>query len=164
MTATMIFGILVVLMCGFYAWANLRCVPKNEKVYEVEAGSTASSSPLGSYEAKSKIIKLHNGRYITTADFIRIKIHGECMSFRNIKDGDEWLVERLEQEKIKPTIQVRDVLLIYIKEKNVYKIREFVGYAEDGTLKTRYYEGDSERASSRNHTVDQVLGVVRYLI
>ena len=107
-----------------------------------------------------------NGRYVNTRDYIRIVVHGNCMKSRNIQDGEEWLVEPLDKQKpFRSQIKEKDVLLIYLKDEDLYKIREFEGFNADGSLQTFYYESDgTKHSSSRPHAAGTIQGVVRYAI
>lgn len=162
---TFIIGIIFVVICIFYGWASFSFRQKDH-VIEVEAGNTDDGCKLRQYDSSSKSVKLSNGKYVNTRDFIRIIIHGNCMTPRNILNGEEWLVEPINPNlDIKSQLKIKDVMLLYINEKNCYIIRELSSFDTDDSIKTlRYNEDKSVRHSKRNHTFEQVLGVVRYAI
>ena len=81
-------------------------------------------------------------------------------------NGEEWLVEPINKRKrLDKQINDRDVLLIYVEDKDLYKIREFEGFNKDGSLATFYYEDDgAKHISSKPHTQESVCGVVGYRV
>ena len=149
-----------------YGKASVR-YDRKDKVLGVEAGPLAGGNcSFPKEEAASKVIKLMNGHYINTRDYIRIRVHGDCMRPRNIQNGEEWLVEPINKRKrLGKQINDRDVLLIYVEDKDLYKIREFEGFNKDGSLATFYYEDDgAKHISSKPHTQESVCGVVGYRV
>lgn len=164
---TIIVGTILVAICVLYGIASHRYARK-DILLGVEAGPLQEDGVchFPKYEVSSKAIKLMNGRYVNTRDYIRIVVHGNCMKPRNIQDGEEWLVEPLDKQK-PPCSQIKekDVLLIYLKDEDLYKIREFEGFNADGSLQTFYYESDgTKHSSSRPHAAETIQGVVRYAI
>ncbi|MDE6043396.1 MAG: hypothetical protein K2G07_07645 [Muribaculaceae bacterium] len=162
---TLVVGLIFAIICILYGWASFAYRQKDH-VIEVEAGNTDDGCKLGKYDMSSKSVRLSNGKYVNTRDFIRIIIHGNCMTPRNILNGEEWLVEPINQKlDIKSQLRIKDVVLLFIEDKNSYIIRELSSFDTDGTLQTsRYNDDKSIRASKRNHRLDQILGVVRYAI
>ena len=163
---TVILGMVLAVICVLYGIASTRYARK-DTVLGVEAGPLPGGDcALPEKKEGSKVIRLTDGRYINTRDYIRIMVYGGCMRPRNILNGEEWLVERINKLKpLEKQIRERDVLLIYVADKNLYKIREFKKFNEDGSLATFYYEDNgTEHPSSRPHTRESVCGVVRYAI
>ena len=165
MPTTLIIGIGLLVICILYGWAS-SLYRKQDTIIGVSAGSEDSDIISPSYSTSSRSVKLLNGKYINTRNYIRIKINGKCMTPRNILDGEEWLVEPLSNiEDKKSILKVKDVILLYIEDKSRYILREFEDYDIDGSLKTlRYNDDNTERHSSRNHQLNQVKGIVRYAI
>ncbi|MCM1522741.1 MAG: hypothetical protein NC039_08845 [Muribaculaceae bacterium] len=165
MTATPAIAIIFVIICVLYGWAS-HMYARKDLILEVEAGPLGHDCVLSNFESRSRVVRLESGRYVNTHDYIRVCIHGECMTPRNILNGEEWLVEPIRQEaELRSQLKERDVLLIYIQEKGLYKIRELEAFNPDGSLKTIYYGPDRvKRNSSRAHQASQVMGVVRYAI
>lgn len=165
MPTTLIIGIGLLAICILYGWAS-SLYRKQDTIIGVSAGGEDSDIISPSYSASSRSVKLLNGKYINTRNYIRIKINGKCMTPRNILDGEEWLVEPLNNiEDKKSILKVKDVILLYIEDKGRYILREFEDYDIDGSLKTlRYNDDKTERHSSRNHQLNQVKGIVRYAI
>lgn len=162
---TLIIGIIFVIICILYGWASFSYRQKDH-VIEVEAGNTDDGCKLRQYDSSSKSVRLSNGKYVNTRDFIRIIIHGNCMTPRNILNGEEWLVEPINRNlDIKSQLTIRDVVLLFIEDKNCCIIRELSSFDTDGTMQTlRYNDDKSIHPSKRNHRLEQVLGVVRYAI
>lgn len=165
--ATLLSGIILAVICVLYGIASKQYA-KKDRVMEVEAGPVAGSSDCAFHTKTepSRLVRLKDGRYVNTRDYIRIIVKGNCMRPRNIQDGEEWLVERINKWKpLDRQIKQRDVLLIYLADKNLYKIREFKDFNGNGLLNTFYYEENgTEHASSHPHTPESVRGVVRYAI
>lgn len=163
---TVILGMVLAVICVLYGIASTRYARK-DTVLGVEAGPLPGGDcALPEKKEGSKVIRLTDGRYINTRDYIRIMVYGGCMRPRNILNGEEWLVEPIDKRKpLREQIKERDVLLIYVADKNLYKIREFEGFNEDDSLATFYYEDNgAKHPSSKPHTCKSVCGVVRYAI
>lgn len=163
---TVILGMVLAVICVLYGIASTRYARK-DTVLGVEAGPLPGGDcALPEKKEGSKVIRLTDGRYINTRDYIRIMVYGGCMRPRNILNGEEWLVEPIDKRKpLREQIKERDVLLIYLSDKNLYKIREFKDFNGNGLLNTFYYEENgTEHASSHPHTPESVRGVVRYAI
>ena len=167
MTTTIIIFIvfcIIVLFYGIISYNN----SKDQQVLMIEAGPTDCANEAclqDHYTTPIKTIELPNGEFKSSRDFIRIKISGNCMQKRNIFYGEEWLVKPINhtkpvQEQLNPT----DILLIYIKDKNIYKIRELAGFLGNNMLETIYYKGDEVVTSSSPHSYDSILGIVKYNI
>ena len=168
MSATFIIGIIFVAICALYGVASSMYAHKEvDEVIETEAGKISDCNTLSTYNAISRLIKLRDGRIMRTSDFIRIRITGSCMEPRNVLNGEEWLVLPIQKDKdIKSQIKVNDILLLYIQDKGIYKIRELRDILDDGNeLVTGYYRLDGvKQKSSKNHSAEQVRGVVKYSI
>ncbi len=141
---------------------------KEQDVILVEAGPTTCMENVRvfqHYKSPVKTIKLPDGSYKNSSEFIRIRIDGNCMQKRKICYGEEWLVEQINKSKsMQEQLNISDVLLIYIKDKNMYKIRELANFLDNEMLETIYYDGDDVKISTRPHSYSSVLGVVRYNI
>lgn len=162
----MVTVLVVVLLCVLYGVAST-LYSKKDKVYLAEAGSVdnASHGSAMVQSAPSKIVRLNDGRRIRTSDYIRILIDGDCMTKRGVLRNEEWLVEPLTLSENDNRIKPHDILLIHLADKHIYKIREFVGYDDNGDLNTLYYEeGNKVKPSSKPHSRESVCGVLRYSI
>lgn len=167
MSVTMIIGLLFILVCVLYGAASLAYRKKDvDTVIETEAGDTSNCKPLSTFGAPSRIIRMKDGTVVRSSDFLRIVIRGGCMAPRGILNGEEWLAVPVNRKNdIKSQIKEKDVLLLYIEDKKIYKIRELREFLGDGMLRTGYYNSDgTEHDSSREHSAEQVMGVVRYSI
>lgn len=102
---------------------------------------------------------------LDTTNLIRVLVHGCCMVPVGIMDGNQLFVEKINKNKAF-SLQVKhdDIMLIYIKDKNVYKLRVFDKFGNDENLVTfRYNQETGEiQYSSRPHTRESVIGIVRY--
>ena len=87
------------------------------------------------------------------------------MTKRGIPNGAQLLVEPIKnEEEFKQKVHPHDILMIYITDKKIYKIRE-LNHIEGKEAFTFCYNPDgSIHNSSRTHKIDSVKGVVRYRI
>lgn len=153
------------LLCALYGLSSWY-YSKEDKVYMAEAGCVNNaSSCAGIKRMPSKTVRLTDGRLINTSDYIRIIIDGNCMTQRGVLRNEEWLVEPLQLRPNDSRIKPRDILLVYLSDKQIYKIREFVDYDESGNLNTCYYDENGQpKPSSKPHAKEAVCGVLRYAI
>lgn len=153
-------------ICTLYGLAS-NSYKKKDVIIGVKAGDASDECSLPIAQAHSKSVRLPNGRYINTKDFIRIRINGNCMKPREILNGEEWLVEKWDNntKSLNCNLHPRDIMLLYIEDKHSYIIRELVSIKEDNRLKTKRYNDDgSDRFSKNDHRLEQVQGIVRYAI
>lgn len=155
---------LIVVGYGVMSFKN----SQTQDVILVEAGPTQCANFMRSLEkmrVPTRTIKLPNGSYKKSTDFLRIRINGNCMHKRNICFGEEWLVEPINHSLgMKEQLKKSDVLLIYIKDKKLYKIRELSSFLEEDMMETIYYDGEEVKVSSLPHSYNSVVGIVRYNI
>lgn len=169
MSGTLIIGLLFIVICILYGKASksYNC-HQQDFVLETKAGTTKDAdAQVCNHESKpSKIIKLPNGNYINTNDLIRIEIKGNCMRPRNVYDGEEWLVFPIDStKKCEEQIKPKDIVLIYLEDKNIYKIREVRSFLGNQFLDTIYYDNDGEtNQSSKPHSYASVRGILRFAI
>lgn len=135
----------------------------------VEAGGTSSVDPQflkdASYKVKHVPIKDKTGKVINGKDTIRLKVNGVCMEPRGIHDGDELIAVRINNLiPFEKQVKRDDILLIHIEDKDINKIRIFDDFAEDNSLKTYRYEEGVRKNSSRNHKIESVQGVVKFVL
>lgn len=139
-----------------------------DTILDVEAGPTeyADATKFVHTSGMAKTIQLLDGRYINSHDYIRIHINGSCMKPRNILSGEEWLVKPVNKKQSpRSQLNKRDVLLIYIEDKKLYKIRELDSFEPNNQLKTFWYEDNgNQHESSQLHRWESVIGVVKYAI
>ena len=171
----MLFSILLVILSLFllsvYAFIN-----RPQKVIVADAQLTYSST---SKEQKEKITYLPyqnlctpQGKVIYTLNYIRVLVNGTCMAPRGIMNGRQILVELLKEEQklyFKKYVKTEDVLLIHLKDKDVYKLRILQNYEkndknDDELITYRYLPNGDKHRSSRNHRPADVVGVVRYVL
>ncbi|GHT82333.1 hypothetical protein FACS189467_7490 [Bacteroidia bacterium] len=110
------------------------------------------------------------GKTFNSADYIRVRAGGSSMKKRGINNGDIIFASKVDSDflkKKKDKIHPNDVLLLRLNDERYegYKIRVFKQYAVNGELETYYYNKDgSEHNSSRTHSLDRVVGIVKYKI
>lgn len=163
--ATFYYIVTFVLVLSFYAYCNLKL--RKDYVMGVEAGTTkgvtADDLKRASFYIRHKVVKDRQGDVIPSDSIIRIVVEGNCMRPLNINNGDRMIVIKIDKKRrFEDQINKNDVLLIHLKDKGINKIRAFEEF-EGQNLKTFWYEdnGDIHR-SSRVHTRESVLGVVKY--
>ena len=167
----MLFSVIIVvfeiLLFSLYVVVN-----RMQKVFTADAGPTHT---LTSKEQKSRTIYLpyqtictSHGKQINTRNYLRVKVDGKCMEPKGISDKSQILVEPLTENQrtyFKKYVRLEDVLLIHLKDKDVYKLRILQNYDNEKELITyRYLSSGEKHRSSRNHKPEDVVGVVRYII
>lgn len=165
---TFYFILLFIAVFCLYAYSSLRL--RKDKVIAVEAGTIdgVCSEVLkqSSYYVKHKIIKDNKGNILDPDNIIRIVIRGNCMKPLNINTGDEMIAVKIDKNKsLSEQISKNDVLLIYLEDKRIHKIRAFEDFNTENELKTFWFEDNGQKHySSRPHSSNSVLGVVRYRV
>lgn len=163
---TVYIAIFFIVLCGLYI-ATSFCTKSRDRIIFVEAGSVTDIDEAELKSKKSvlsKIFRLPDGTYASSHKYIRIIVRGDCMSKKRICSGEEWLVETVDrQERLEKQIRPGNVLLIYLEDKGIYKIREFKCFTAEKELVTFYYGKDGvEHLSSKPHSAKSVIGVVKY--
>lgn len=157
------FVIIFALILGGYAFMSL----KVNRVYVqcVEAGPTetitAKDLKRKSVYMNSKKIIDRDGNVLNPEQFFRVVVNGNCLSPRNIVDGDTLVVQRKTKEVLQ-SIHKGSIVLILLPDTGVHKIRE-VKKVEAKDLITQYYTCDGKpKESSKLHSKENVVGVVRF--
>ena len=173
MTSFIVLIILVVLLSLYYVGNRKRLKEQGvqqEFVQSVEAGSldkvSAEQQRAESFYAPKRKLYKKDGTEIDLTSLIRIVSNGDCMFRRNIVKGTQLYVRAIQRGKAKrENLKVGDILLIQLPDTGVYKIREFEKSNDDNTLITFYYNTDgSHHNSSKPHSIEDVVGVVKYRI
>jgi len=106
---------------------------------------------------------------ININEYKQLAVHGVCMEKRNIRNGDIILTKMFKKNDDKKYIisqKQTPIVVIFLFDKNYkgFKIREFVGFREDGAVDTCYYNLIGERRnSSKPHKLEQIVGIVDYV-
>ena len=167
--------VIVVLICLFvgtlllYALFN-KLINAPERIECVDAGPVASvdSQALHSrvkFEPMG-IFRTEDGKLLTSADYQRITVSGNCMVPRGILSGQDLLVEKIKDGR-DLSLKEGDILLIHVPDKNLYKIRAYEEKTDENpnVYKTYYYdEAGEKKYSSKPHKKDYIQGVVRYIL
>ena len=165
--STFYFIIFFIVALAFYAYCNLKL--RKDYVMGVEAGTTkgVSAEELKriSFSTKHKIVKDRKGNIIDPDSIIRIYVDGNCMKPLNINNGDQLIAIRIDKSRaLKTQIKENDVLLIHLKDSGINKIRAFEKFDGD-ELKTFWYEENGNKhPSSKNHSPESILGIVKYKV
>ena len=138
---------------------------RKEMVIVAEAGQISDMSPMYQpYVYMNPIRKIGNAMPL---EYRRVIVHGHCMEPRGIMDCSQLWVKSINQDK-EFSLQVKhdDILLIYLADKDIYKLRVFDKYLDDNRLLTyRFNPKTCERVdSSVPHSRDSVIGVVKYAV
>lgn len=164
---TVVIYILFIAVCVLYGVVRTR--KPIDKVLPSYAGPlsehTGNSNDFEPTKKPSCVIKLPNGKYANTRSYHRIRIIGECMEVIGIHKNDEWLADKIkhsDKNSIINKISRGDVLLIYLEDKNQYKIRCFENLDDNGNLITYSYPNGERHDSSKPHSPSTVMGVVKY--
>ena len=67
-----------------------------------------------------------------------------------------------EKESICNQIKKGDILLIYLSDNDIYKIRVFDRYEGEDLVTYRYDDNGRRQDSSRNHKESSIIGIVKY--
>lgn len=138
-----------------------------ETVTAVEAGSTGKVSPKWinskSFKAPRCQYKI-NGEIIDSSLYMRLVVEGNCMMPRGIASGDQLLALKVnDAEELKKELQHDCIVLIYLEDIDLYKIRVF-DRLEGDNLITYYYDERKRKDSSRPHSIHSIKGIVKYAI
>ena len=167
MSATIIIAVVFILICLLYGLSTKYYYQK-DNIVPVEAGKIEDCAiMLNPARRPSRLVKLDDGSYINSHDYVRIVINGRCMEPRNILNGEEWLVKPIDKNlDVLKQISPKDVLLIYLQDTNIYKIREYerVNRENGELLDTFYYQDGRPHKSSRPHSKKSIVGIVKYSI
>lgn len=83
------------------------------------------------------------------------------MTPRGVLSGKEWLVQRWDGNVA--SVKKRDILMIHLKDKDIYKIREVEEILiEKHEFVTIHYPKGIVQKSSKNHSFESVVGILRY--
>lgn len=165
-----ILSIIASIVSAGVALSSMLLLNKQEKVIIAEAGDTGAI--VNRKKTKNIIhmrpirLKDDNGNSIDKSNLIRVLVDGKCMERKGIKDGSQLFAKAIDHSiKLSKQISQGDVLLIYLTDKNIYKLRVF-DKIEEGTLATyRYDINTGERKnSSKPHRPESIIGVVQYLL
>lgn len=165
---TINFILLSLLIIGIYVFCNL--ILNRDRVLSVEAGDTGNVNPVElrkkSFYAPHRVFKDADGNVINTFDMIIVKVCGDCMCPRNIPNGSELLVKKIHSANSAHDIIKKDnILLIHLKDKDLYKIRIFDDFNGNNELKTYRFNKNGEKVdSSRPHRIEDVIGIVKYKV
>lgn len=163
---TVWFILIFAIVAGLYGYL---CYKKGnaETVIAVEAGSTGKVSPRWinskSFKAPRCQYKV-NGETIDSSMYMRLVVEGNCMTPRNIFNGDQLLALKVNSiEELRRELQPNNIVLIYLNDIDLYKIRIFDSFDGDDLL-TYYYENGKRKDSSRPHSIHSIKGIVKYAI
>ena len=164
---TFYFILVFTSVVAFYAYCNMGL--KRDFVICVEAGDSEEANPCelrkASYYAAHRIIRDKGGRIVNTSDTIRIKVSGNCMRPFGIVSGDELLVRKIGKDiNLDGKISKNDILLIYLSDKKMYKIRAF-DHFEGSALQTfRFLDNGNKKDSRKLHSRESIIGKVEFKI
>lgn len=158
--------VMLALLIGYYYFSYKRI--NSDYVQCVEAGGlknvSESSQKNKSFRTRPLSFRVRESHQkIDSSQYIRIIVKGWCMKPRGIEDGDQLLVESINPNDAKGRLHAGDIVLLYVPEKRVYKIRELETIKDD-ELVTFYYKEGNKQYSSTNHKLSMVRGVVRFKI
>ena len=158
--------IIVIILTIVDAWLSHRV--RKETVIVAEAGKVSDMTEDYQPYVYMNPIRMQNRRQkssILPPDYQRVIVHGHCMEPRGIMDCSQVIVKNINHDK-DFSLQVKhgDILLIYLEDKDIYKLRVFDKYIEKDQLLTyRFNPKTGERIdSSIPHKRDSVIGVVEY--
>lgn len=139
-----------------------------ERIVCVDAGPVANVNPQVLLE-KTKfepmgVFRTPDGRLLTSEHYQRITVCGTCMVPKGIQSGQTLIVEKIKEGQ-QQAIKQEDILLIYVPDKQIYKIRVCAGEEADDRYATYYFDESEQRKDSSNpHRKQDVKGIVRYIL
>ena len=167
--------VIVVLICLFvgtlllYALFN-KLINAPERIECVDAGPVASVDPQDLHSRVKfepmGIFRTEDGKLLTSADYQRITVSGNCMGPKGIRSGQDLLVEKIKGGR-DLSLKKGDILLIHVPDKDIYKIRAYEKKTDKdpNVYETYYYDEARKKVlSSKPHKKDYVQGVVRYIL
>lgn len=96
---------------------------------------------------------------LSGSKYIRLSVVGKGLEERDIKDGVQVLALKLDKKEIKEYLKPKDIILIYVKEIKLYKIRIFKSYEDD--LAVTYLYKDKDKIYE-NYPVSSIKGIIKY--
>lgn len=167
MNPVLLSGAITVFASALYIYSRKKIQNKNlafDKVFPVDAGAEENFDVNQHYGKDiGLILKLKSGKTVHSSDYIRIKVFGCNLTPRGILNGEEWLVKPFFNDTDTDTLIKGDVVLLYIPDKHIYKIRVF-DRLENESVYTYSYKNGSRHESSRPHKMDMIRGIVKYSI
>lgn len=158
------FVTLFVVVAFFYGWLSYRH-GNAVSVIAVEAGPISSISSewlkRQSFKAPKTLYKI-DGEVIDSSQYIRLIVKGNCMSPRGIVDGTQLLALKVSKEELQDKLRQNDIVLIHLKDTDIYKIRIFDKYDDSGNLITYYYKNGEKHNSSKSHSLQDIQGIVKF--
>lgn len=159
------FIIAFVIVLGFYAYSNNRL----RKDF-VLAGDSQSEGNLSqeevkeiSYYDKHKVYKDEDGNTINPNSMTRLFVVGNGMSPR-INSRDQVIVIKIDKNRpLNEQIKRDDILLIYLEELGIYKLRAFYEFHGQNLL-TYYFVGKERRFSTRLYKPESICGIAKFKI
>ena len=157
--------IIAIVLLAIYVFLN-----RPQKIILADAGSTRKLTGREQRKKDSfrpfQNISLQAGKILHSRDYICVKVDGSSIEPRGIKNNSIVYVLPLNRkEHFKKQVRAEDVLLIYLPDKNVYKLRILQNYDNKKRLITyRYNEDGKKHISSKSHHPDNVRGVVKYVM
>ena len=162
-----VYSIILLILLLSYFFAKCRNV-KSELVQCVEAGPIdgvdAAELKRRSYKDRQVVLRDNNGQELSHDKYVRLIIKGDCMTPRNIKNGDMVIAEKVEEARrnaIRQELQANAIIWLHIEDTGMDKIRVFKEW-DGNDMVTCYYKNGVERESSSHHSIDQIRGIVRY--
>ena len=167
--AVVIAIIVITLPIGIYWLSGQNLLTKKVKVIVAEAGKISEmGEDYQPYVYMNPIVLSDvNNEKIDSENLLRVLVHGHCMEPIGIMDGAQVFAEKIIKSKdFSMQAKYGDVLLIYLEDKNMFKLRIFEKYNQDKDLITYRYDQKTrqKRYSTNPHTIDSVVGVVKFKI
>lgn len=146
-TATVIFGSRIL----YLVWRKTRKV----MLYPVEAGPLTEAHPDLNRPMPVCVGNLKMNRAL---HYFVVK--NDCMIPKEIRPDDIIGVRMFDENFTVENVEEGKILLIYLPEKEIYKMRIKGEPAEDNAYNTYYYRNNEKTKSSRPHGADSIKGVV----
>ena len=111
---------------------------------------------------KSEIFRDKAGKRHSTKDFIRVKIHGDGLSWRGIFDKEEWLFEEIKNKK---EIQYKDIVLIKSEKDNCFYVKRVGEFLHiDFPIPVNHFDKNGNTILFGYVTNKEIIGKIKFAI
>ena len=156
--------VIFVAICILYGIASVLYVKdRQDNVYcGYTEGKSYKSDGLDPIMAKSEIFRDKEGKLHSTKDFIRVKIHGDGLSWRGVFDKEEWLFEKIKNKK---EIKYKDIVLIKSEKDNCFYVKrvgEFLN--NDFPISVYHFDENGNTILFNYVTNKEIVGKIKFAL
>lgn len=162
------FTLVLAALTGFYFLMKRRHGEKPEYVVLAPTGEleTSSKSSLEFKSLYNHSILTEDGHLLDESRHSLFRVIGSSMKMAGIQDGDYIIVENIDANSNpipQLLLKADDIILLYLEGDKAYKIRR-IENIEGDKISLSYYRVDEQILSTKQYSISQVKGVVRYVL